>query len=170
MIRGDGEVLWSVYGRHFESIDVGKVSQQTPGRQLVADIPYAPRGEQSLWVFDERGHVLGEIVADYSRFHRLVDWHGQGIESIVIGSPPTLYDGETGKRLAVFDMPGGTVAERSPLEVPYICLTGDMSGDGVLDVIFLDCSTATVHIYRNESEAKPKGEVPLGTGVNWTLY
>ncbi len=170
LVRGTGDVIWSVYGKHFESIDVGKVCRDVAGKQLVADIPYAPRGNQPLWVFDDRGRLLGEIIADYSRIHRLVDWNGEGVESIVIGSPPTLYDGETGKRLAVFDMPNGRVETRSKEEVPYICSTGDMTGDGVADVLFLDCASGIVHIYRNEHGRPPKEPLPLGTGVNWTLY
>lgn len=170
LVRGDGRMLWSVYGRHFESIDIGKVSQRVPGQQLVVDVPYAPRGEQPLCIFDEAGWLLGEIIADSSRIHRLVDWHGAGLESIVLACPPTLHNGETGQRLAVFDMPGRETQARSPLETPYLCLTGDMTGDGIPDVVFLDCSTATVHIYKNDHGAKPTAPVPLGTGVNWTLY
>ena len=170
LVRGTGEVIWSVYGKHFESIDLGKVCRSVDGRQLVADIPYAPRGNQPLWIFDQRGQLLGEIIADYSRIHRLVDWHGEGIESIVVGSPPTLYDGETGKRLAIFDMPGGRVETRSKEEVPYICSTGDMTGDGVVDVFFLDCATGIVHIYKNERGRPLAAPATRGTGVNWTLY
>jgi hypothetical protein len=170
LVRGTGEVIWSVYGKHFESIDLGKVCRSVDGRQLVVDIPYAPRGNQPLWIFDQHGRLLGEIIADYSRIHRLVDWHGEGVESIVVGSPPTLYDGETGKRLAIFDMPGGRVETRSKEEVPYICSTGDMTGDGVVDVLFLDCARGIVQIYKNEHGRPPTEPASLGTGVNWTLY
>jgi hypothetical protein len=170
LLRGTGEVIWSVYGKHFESIDVGKVCRHVEGRQIVVDVPYAPRGNQPLCIFDERGRLLGEIIADYSRMHRLVDWHGDGVESIVLGSPPTLYDGETGKRLAIFDMPGGRVETRSKEEVPYLCSTGDMTDDGVADVLFLDCARGIVHVYKNERGRPLPGPVPLGTGVNWTLY
>lgn len=170
MVRGTGELLWTVYGRHFESIDVGKVCRKVPGRQLVVDIPYAPRGNQPIWVFDEHGKLLGEIMADYSRIHRLVDWQGDGVESIVVGSPPAMYDGETGKQTAVFDMPGGDRQKAVQQEVPYLCFTGDMTGDGVADVFFLDCVAGIVHIYKNEHGTRPQGDVPLGTGMNWTLY
>ena len=67
-------------------------------------------------------------------------------------------------------MPGGHVSARSPLAVPYLCFTGDMSGDGVQDVVFLDCAMATVHIYKNEQDQVPAKPTPVGFGPNWTLY
>ena len=84
---------------------MGKVCRQVPGPQIVVDIPYAPHGEQPIWVLDGQGTLLGQILNDESRFHRLVDWYGEGVESIIVGQPPAMYDGETGRKQAIFDMP-----------------------------------------------------------------
>jgi hypothetical protein len=172
MVRGDGKMLWNLPGRHFESIDVGKVCRSVPGKQIVVDIPYAPRGEQPICVFDRHGTLIGQILTDSSRFHRLVDWFGQGVESIVVGQPPAMYDGETGEKLAVFEMPVHPESIESHVsdEEATICFKGDISGDGRPDILFLDVNRSTVHIYKNEHGGKPDGGVPLGTGVNWTLY
>ena len=174
MVDGRGKILWNIPSLHFESIDIGKVHAGAPGRQIVVDLPYLPRGKKPLWIMNEDGERLGEILTDESRFHRLVDWHGNGIESIVGGEPPALYDGTTGRMIARFDMP------LPPGEVPpkplragdelYMCWTGDMTGDGVADVIFGTNPGSVVYIYKNKAGQKPTHSVPLGTGTNVTLY
>jgi len=171
LVQGDGKLLWHLPGRHFESIDVGKVCADREGKQIVVDIPYAPRYEQPICVFDAQGALVGQILTDSSRFHRLVDWHGKGVESIVVGQPPAMYDGATGRKLAVFETPAhpDSAATRVSEEEAFICFKGDMSGDGRPDIIFIDANRATVHIYKNE-HGTPRDDAPLGTGVNWTLY
>ncbi len=171
LARGDGQPLWTLTGWHFESIDVGRVCRSVAEPQIVVDIPYAPHGQQPIWVLDGQGTLLGEIVVDESRFHRLVDWHGEGVESIIVGQPPAMFDGETGRQQAVFDMPLAPGEEPPDLsQETIICLKGDMDGDGVADVIYSTNPAATVYVYRNEHGARPAGPVPLGTGVNGTLY
>ncbi len=171
LVTGEGRIAWNVPGWHFESIDVGKVCRNVPGPQIVVDIPYAPHGQQPVWVLDSRGTLLGQILNDESRFHRLVDWHGEGVESIIVGQPPAMYDGETGRKQAIFAMPvapGETPAD--PTTESIICTKADMDGDGAAEVIYSTNPGTTVYIYRNEQGAQPAGNVPLGTGVNWTLY
>lgn len=171
VVTGEGQVRWNIPGWHFESIDVGRVCRRVPGSQIVVDVPYAPHGQQPIWVLDGEGTLLGEILNDESRFHRLVDWHGEGLESIIAGQPPAMYDGETGAKQAIFDMPvaaGETPPD--PKTESIICLKADMDGDGVPDVLYSTNPATTVYVYRNQRGAKPAGTVPLGTGVNWTLY
>ncbi len=171
LVNGDGRIQWNMPGWHFESIDVGRVCRQTAAPQIVVDIPYAPHGQQPIWVLDGQGTLLGQILNDESRFHRLVDWYGEGIESIIVGQPPAMYDGETGKKQGIFEMPvasGETPPD--PTKESVICLKADMDGDGVPDVIYSTNPGTTVYVYRNEHGAKPAGVIPLGTGVNWTLY
>ncbi len=171
VMDGTGCVLWNLPGWHFESIDVGKVCRQVPGRQIVVDIPYAPHGQQPIWVLDGQGTLLGQILNDESRFHRLVDWYGKGVESIVVGQPPAMYDGETGRKQAIFEMPvSPTETAPDPNTESIICLKADIDGDQVPDLIYSTNPATTVYIYRNEFGAKPSGTTVLGTGVNWTLY
>ncbi len=174
MVDGRGKMLWNIPLQHFESVDIGKVCADVPGKQIVVDLPYLPRGKKPIWILDEHGQHLGEILTDESRMHRLVDWNGDGIESIVVGEPPALYDGATGRMIARFDVP------LPPGELPpkalrkgdelYLCWTGDMTGDGVADVIFGTNPGSVVYIYKNEKGKRPDHPVPLGTGVNVTLY
>ncbi len=91
----------------------------------------------------------------------------------MVGQPPAVYDGTTGRKIAAFDttFPEG---EHPPQVVPgnelFICWQGDLTGDGVPDVIYGTNPGTVLFIYKNESGKKPEGDVPLGTGVNVTLY
>lgn len=171
LVDPQGAVRWNIPGWHFESIDVGPVCGQIPGPQIVVDIPYAPHGSQPIWVLGRDGTWLGEILVDESRFHRLVDWFGTGHDSIIVGQPAAIFDGQTGRQQGLFDMPvlaGETPYD--PLKESVICLNADMDGDGAQDILFSTNPATTVYIYRNEQGARRPGQVPLGTGVNWTLY
>jgi hypothetical protein len=158
LVDGNGNVLWSISGHHFESINVGKVCAGVPGKQIVVDIDHRPWGESPLWVLDEHGSLLGQIVTDGSRHHVLVDWFGQGVESIAMGTAAALFDGE-GRRTARFAAP----------EIG-MCARGDMTGDGVPDLILHSNPASEVCVFRNETGRRPEGEVALGTGTNYTLY
>ncbi len=171
MVTGEGRLQWSIPGWHFESIDIGRVCRHSSAPQIVVDIPYAPHGQQPIWVLDQQGTLLGQILNDESRFHRLVDWFGEGVESIIVGQPPAMYDGETGKKQVIFDMPlAADEPEPDLSKETIICLVADMDGDGVTDIIYSTNPASTVYIYRNERGKKPAGPTELGTGVNWTLY
>ena len=82
-----------------------------------------------------------------------------------------MYDGTTGRKLAVFETPihPDSIDRRVSQGEAFICLKGDMTGDRRADILFVDANRATVHIYKNE-HGVPRHDVPLGTGVNWTLY
>jgi len=161
MVDGEGSFIWSLFGHHFESADIGKVCPDVQGKQIVVDIDHKPFGESPLWVLDEKGSLLGRIVTDYSRFHFLIDWFGNGTEAIVNGHNRAMYDGK-GRTVAIFDMP-------SP-EGQFICQQADMTGSGVPDVIFGKNPGSVVYIYKNENGKKPESEVPLGSEFNFTLY
>jgi len=158
LMDGNGKVLWEVAGHHFESIDVGHVIPDRPGPQIVVDIDHRPRGESPIWVLNEQGDLLGQIVTEYSRHHRLLDWTGDRFDEILVAFNRAMYN-HRGERIATFDtrhQPGTTL------------LIGDMTGDGVPDVMI--ATEDAVYIFKNEKGAKPDRPTPLGSAFNFTLY
>jgi len=91
-----------------------------------------------------------------------VDWFGQGVDqsvaSIVMGTAA-----------AMFDCAGKVVARFDASEVGLVA-KGDMTGNGVPDLILSSNPASEVCIFRNEQGGKPEVKVPLGTGTNYTLY
>lgn len=163
MIDGNGKTLWEVAGRHFESIDVGKVLPDARGPQIVVDIDHQPLGDSPIWVLDESGSLLGQVVTDYSRHHCLLDWTGDGIDEILVAHKGAIYD-HRGRRIGVFATPGDQPtanAERS-------MLIGDITGDGVPDVMI--ATPQALYVYKNAKGKKPDTPAALGTEFNFTLY
>jgi len=161
MIDGTGNTKWKVSGHHFESIDVGKVCADVPGDQVVVDIDRAEDKGCPLWVISDQGEFLGRIFTDGSRHHRLVDWFGQGLDSIVLGTAAALFDGR-GNKTAVFDVDNNTDIG--------MCDTADMTGNGIPDLIFSSNPGEHVYIFRNDNGKLPSPPHPLGTGNRKTLY
>ena len=157
MIDGNGKAIWEVTGHHFESIQIGKVFPDVPGQQILVDIDHRPKGEGPLWVLDENGTHLGQVMTDYCRIHALIDWDGDGYDEMAVAHSRGLFNRE-GKRFLTFEMdsPGDKV------------IVGDMTGDGKNDLT-LDTGNK-VFIFKNENHLTAKEDVPLGSGVNFTLY
>jgi hypothetical protein len=166
LIDGTGAVLWEVSGRHFESIDVGHIVPGHPGPQILVDIDHQPYGKSPLWVLSDEGEKLGQIVTDYSRHHCLLDWTGDGLDEIVVAHGSGLYD-HRGRRVATLETPGIETAGGKPGYEKSI-LAGDMTGDGVADLLL--ATPHTVYVYPNTKGTKADKPVPLGTEVNFTLY
>lgn len=166
LLDGTGRTLWEIAGHHFESVDVGRVRADVPGLQLVVDIDHRPPGEGPIWVIDEEGHPLGQILTPYARHHGLLDWTGDGLDEIVVAEARGLFDGQ-GRRVATL-----ALHDPAPVADPdeKLALVGDFTGDGVPDVALTPGSSSAVFIYRNEQGRKPSPPAPLGTGVNFTLY
>ena len=158
MVDGNGNVVWQLTEYHYQSIDVAKMRDDIPGRQLAVD-----DGSYVLpiHIFDENGNLLEVLPnpAGYSqRIHFTIDWFGNGLESVVIAHPSRMYDGWGAERV-YFDN-GGVY--------PGLCMKGDMTGDGVPDVMMtIDHG---VCIYKNLLGAPLPAGVPMGTSVNFTLY
>lgn len=182
MIDGSGRTVWEVSGRHFESIHVGRVGPNHGPLQLAVDIAHHPKGEGPLWVFDETGRLLARIMTEHSRHHLLLDWTGDGHSEIVVAQG--VFD-HRGRRVATLALPDGVL--------PWIVMAGDMTGDGVPDLMLTTRQMSAVYIYENRQGANPCGwlagarggrfmyegeshcgdvlkSVPLGTGTNFTLY
>jgi hypothetical protein len=169
LIDGTGKVLWERTGRHFESIDVGRILPDHAGPHICVDIDHQPYGNSPIWVLDEKGQPLGQIVTDYSRHHHLLDWTGDGLNEIMVAHNGAIYN-HKGERIGVFVTPRptktGSPVEESAFERSI--LTGDMTGDGVPDVVL--ATPEAVYIFKNKKGLKPDTPVPLGTGPNFTLY
>ncbi len=157
VVDGIGQTIWEVAGHHFESISIGKIFPHIPGPQILVDIDHRPTGESPLWILDENGNHLAQIVSNYCRHHAVIDWNGDGIDEFVIADSHALY-GNNGKRIVLFEMP----------ESAESILPGDMNGDHISDIT-LTTETA-VYIYINEKGVKSAEPLPLGCGVNYTLY
>ena len=168
LIDGNGKVLWEISGHHFESIDIGQIIPNNKAAQLLVDIDHQPRGKSPLWILDEQGSLLGRIVTDYSRHHHLLDWTGDGINEIMVAHNGFIYNNK-GKCIGVFTTPKSTTNDfEDKRGYERSILTGDMTADGVPDVVL--ATPLAVYIYKNEKGLKPGRPASLGTGLNFTLY
>jgi hypothetical protein len=165
VLNGHGKAIWEYAGHHFESIQLADIVPERPGLEILADIDHRPRGEGPLWIFGGDGTRLGQYVTTYARHHRVVDWTGDGIAEILNGDNQALYTG-SGKRIGTFLIPGSQAGAERPFEMSI--LVGDCDGDGRQDVLLITLDS--VYLYRNEHGSLPKEPVPLGTGMNVTLY
>ena len=48
--------------------------------------------------------------------------------------------------------------------------TGDMTGDGLPDIVLYNNPGGDIYIYKNEYGTKPRGKVNIGSGVNYSLH
>ena len=115
--------------------------------------------------------LLGQLTADYARFHTLVDWNGDGCDEIVLPHSRGLFDSR-GQRIATFavepqaDVYGGRPAEEG--EIGNIVLRGDMDGDGAPDVAIT--APDAVYVFRNAHGRASAEFAAPGSGANFTLY
>jgi outer membrane protein assembly factor BamB len=165
-IDGNGKVLWEVSGHHFESLDIGRIMPGSAGPDICVDIDHQPYGKSPIWVLDEQGQPLGQLVTDYSRHHCLLDFTGDGIEEILVAHNGGLYDNQ-GRRIGTFNTPGEELAE-GKTSYEKSMLIGDMTGDGIPDIVIT--TPNTVYIYENKHGKKSTAPVRLGTEMNFTLY
>jgi len=166
LVNGNGKVLWEISGHHFESVDVGYIIPDHTGPHIFVDIDHQPYGKSPLWLLDEKGRLLGQLLTDYSRHHCLLDWTGDGMDEILVAHKAGLYN-HRGRRIATFSTPGlDTSAARSKYEKSM--LIGDMTADGIPDVLI--ATPYMLYIYKNTKGRKSDKPVPLGTEFNFTLY
>jgi hypothetical protein len=166
LIDGTGRIVWELPGRHFESIDVGRFCPGVEGVQLAIDIAHGKWGDGPICVVDEAGREVSEWNTVYSRDHCLVGWGDGEAQSLAIGEPRGLFDC-VGRRLATFDLslPDGIRAAETD---PHVA-AGDMTGDGVPDLIYN--TERAAYIFRNPAKATGAvADAELGTGPNYTYY
>lgn len=166
LIDGNGKVLWEVSGHHFESIDIGHIIPNHAGPHICVDIDHQPYGNSPVWVLDEQGRHLGQLVTEYSRHHCLLDFTGDSIEEILVAHKGGLYNHQ-GQRIGTFDTPGEETQEEK-FKYEKSMLIADMTGNGILDVIIT--TPYNVYIYKNTKGTKPDKPARLGIEPNFTLY
>ena len=137
-----------------------------PGRHIVVDIDHQPYGNSPVWVLDDKGRLLGQIITAYSRHHCLADWTGDGVDEIYIAHNAGLYNHQ-GRRIGTFSTPGLDLHE-AKMKYETSMLIGDMTSDGIPDVII--ATPYVVYIYKNTEGKRPDKPVRIGTESNFTLY
>ena len=157
---GNGRMLWARLGEHYESIDIGQVLPEAAGNQIVVDIDKAGWGESPLLVLDEDGQVVSQFETNRSRQHDLVAWRAGASEDIVVGGQ-TVYTGG-GEPVAQLAM--------EPTDRPRAAFAFDLTGDGRKDLLGSTWYGTAAYLYRNPGEATPVADLPLGSGLNFTLY
>jgi hypothetical protein len=103
-------------------------------------------------------------VTTYCRHHKLLDWTGDGWDEILVADNHAVYD-RHGQRITTL---GNTKSNRTASAGESSLLLGDMTGDGIADVLIV--TSDTVSIFKNKKGHKPSEAIPLGTGINVTLY
>ncbi len=164
LIDGNGKAIWERSGHHFESINIGRLDPSSPSPQILVDIDHKPRNESPLWLLDADGLQIGRLVTTYCRHHKLLDWTGDGWDEILVADNRAVYD-RHGQRIATL---GNTKSNRTAAAGESSLLLGDMTGDGIADVLIV--TSDTIRIFKNTKGHKPSEAIPLGTGINVTLY
>lgn len=161
VVTGDGEVIWSKSGEHFESIDVGKVRDDLEGNQIIVDLDHRGWGNGLLWILSDEGELLGEIESDWSRHHSLIQWGEGQLQSIFVAQARGLFDGY-GRKLAEFELVD------LPKETALTCLVSDVDGNGTEDLVVASNPASTVFLFRNPR--KSSGGPPAKLEINHTFY
>lgn len=168
MIDGVGNLIWGISGRHFQTIEIGKVRSDLFGNQIMVDVGHEELDDNELWVLDEDGNKLA-VIFDYIGTHNLINWFGGDLQSIFISDDPAFYDGY-GNKLAIMDTPVPKGEDIDIDKIEKLAFTGDMTGDGIPDIVLYTNPGSIMYIYKNENGSKPGNKVKTGTGVNYTLY
>ncbi len=153
VIDGHGRVIWSRTGHHYESIDVGRFSSTCPSPQLFVDIDHRPFGKACSQFIDANGIITGEILLDYGRQHRCVDWTGNGLDEVVIASAFAIINGE-GDRVATLAFTGPASNHAGYVDTPddhervYVSIL-DIAGTGKGDILLHSHDSACIYFNEN---------------------
>ncbi len=160
VLDGTGKIQWESGGYHYEALDIGQVFP-IGAPNIVVDISYMQDKKNPIIIFDAEGRILGRILVEYNRFHRLVDWDGDGFEDILIGCNKGIYNYRGQKIAALGTSEGGT----SNLQ------TGNFMGKGKEDVMFAGgLDRDKVYIFENTNGSVINKSEKLGTKKNFSLY
>jgi len=163
-----GKRLWQMRPDvvlHFQSARPAELMPEIPGKEIVVDIAGDPESSPDrLIVLDLQGNILGSYMPDYTRFHDVIDWDGDGVMEIIIPRAEGLFDAR-GRQLVRFLNPPPHPTDR---ETPF-CYVADMYRDGNDDVILLDDSSIRIYSNPNLAPRKPKPLV-MKRYYNFTFY
>ncbi len=179
---GEGRVLWTREGLHYESVDIGRLDPDSSQNYLVTDIAHGRPGEEALHVLQEDGTLTGTFKLWRARQHRLIPWEREDVSRIVPAEPGTIMDGASGAALYQLNRPiPDTVrfeqtarhGEHAQLgQFVYLCAVADMDGDNRPELMVSTNPGGMVWLYKPPypvpSDQAPSW--PLGTEPNATLY
>ena len=168
LIDGTGRTLWELAGEHFESVDVGHVRDGAEW-DLLVDADHQPFGKSPTWLVSAAGEHIGTYTTNYSRFHWLVDFDGDGRHEIVLAHARSVCDGQ-GKRLACLaadDEFERVAAGDGSGDAGPFAMVGDMTGNGAGDIVVHTERKALVYLGSEEGSAS---DTEIGSGTNFTLY
>jgi len=150
---------------HFQSARAAELRPDIPGKEIVVDIAGDPKPSlDRLMIVDMKSNILGSYWPDYTRFHDIIDWDGDGVMEIIIPRADGIFDSR-GHQLVRFLDPPPHPKDR---ETPF-CYVADVYNDGNDDVVLLDDSS--IRIYNNPKlpRRNPKPLV-MKRYYNFTFY
>jgi hypothetical protein len=162
MLDGEGNKLWQHADRHFESIDIAHLLPGSDKTQIVVDLAQEATDEHVLWILDEDGVLMGQMLFENPRLHTTLDVMGLGCDQIVQAHARGVYN-HRGECIARLDLPapGGTIQR------------GDMTGSGKIGYAIPTIKSAgappMIHLFEVDNEFAKSADT-LGCGVNYTLY
>jgi hypothetical protein len=170
MMNGKGKVLWEQKGHHFESIDIGFFNRDYPRPQFYADIDHSTYGKMQGMFIDFEGRIIGTCEYDTGRFHRCVDWNGDGLDEVVVSPMLALVNGN-GQKIGEFQFKSNismNSREMIDLEDPerFLVSVVDLTGKGNGDIVIH--SEKAVNIYLNPSNLSKTQK--RFDSMNFTLY
>ena len=142
MIDGNGKLIWTIEGEHYEAINIGNVLGRTDEKQIIVDIDHMRFNISPLQVIDGSGEIKSEIITPESRFHTLVSWREGESHDIAIGGAHALYNGH-GEILLKFDFPFSDIPHETVL------FKSDIDNDGIEELIFHYNPIDKVYIFKN---------------------
>jgi hypothetical protein len=152
---------------HFQSAWVGEVRPDVPGYEIMVDDGHAAPARARVAMLDHRGRWLGAFYVSYPRFHKLMDWDGDGVMEIVIPSDHLLCDGRGRPVVRLADAPELS-ARGAETPIPRIA---DVCGDGRDELVLFNADS--ILVYGNPRPARrpfPAQPVVQERYYNFTYY
>lgn len=163
VVDGAGRLMWRRTGRHYESMDIGLVRADAAAPQIAVDISVPVGRPHPFLLIDAEGCALGEINTRENRHHDLIDWDGDGLMEMAIGDPRGVFDGR-GRRIATLVTAAADAGDIRD------AIAADFDGDGRPELALTTNTGNAVYLYRPPHARQPQAALPLGTGLNFTLY